>query len=200
MAEAPSTAPRIYLVAQNVRKKWRELVNGHRSKLRKSGVHVGNKNVCFQYDIGFVLNKVNCTRETWYDAVAKYKDKKGGPLGFMTLCQKCKLHEGVSNAVKLSIVQEVLHQCRITKTTTHTRTDTTLTQRPLLLTQHRSYMKQQLIPYITGLYKCGVLDSNEFSPELLLSDEVLNYMTQNCYDNHTLMASKKNSRYQYIKN
>ena len=167
MASKVATAPRIFMVTTKgspVHGKWLQLCNKERKKQK-----LHKLKAVPQYNVGLVLKKAQVTREAWYHAVNEYKAKHGD-AGWMALCKQHGLHKSHSNQIKAKIVKVVMDDCAIM----HHDSSPTPTPESVSSSRnhYRSHMKTTLIPYITALFKHGILDA-QFNSETLLSRQVL---------------------------
>ena len=194
-----TSVERLYLSQQGTRQKWLQICNEHRQANNLSPET--SKSVRLVYSIGFALKKCEVDFPTWQTALKKFRSAEDGEDAFLMICQAENLHVKANNGNKIKIIRRVLSAVNMLKPSTKKdpvqikRSPSRKPQRKEPVQNeanvHRSVQKNMLIPYITSLYRLKILNSDEHSPEDLLSDAVLDLTATTCHRHWTSSTSSR---------
>ena len=194
-----TSVERLYLSQQGTRQKWLQICNEHRQANNLSPET--SKSVRLVHSIGFALKKCEVDFPTWQTALKKFRSAEDGEDAFLTICQAEKLHVKAKNPNKIKIIRRVLSAVNMLKPSTKkdpVQIKRSISRKPQRkepvqneANVHRSVQKNMLIPYITSLYRLKILNSDEHSPEDLLSDAVLDLAAATCHRHWTSSTSSR---------
>ena len=156
------------------------------------------------FALKFALKKCDWKFCTWQEAIKKIRCDCEGEDTFLALCKEAKLHIKADNDAKIELVKAVQKAVKAPPTTTKENATKSVRQsrqppkKPVhnaTTNVHRSVQKNMLMPYISSLYHLNILNPEEYSPELLLSDKVMDHMAATCHRHFTSFEVGRKTHY-----